>query len=94
MPPSISSKKEIRLKVAPTLYSLLSQNASAFGVKPNDYIVYLIIDDIKENKVEKIPFLSSESEQMVKAAYEEITDLKKKGKLKGMTIAEIMQQIK
>lgn len=90
---SSSSKKEIRLKVDSKLYSLLSQNATNYGVKPNDYILYLLLDDIKDSQAKQIPYIGLESEQMIQEGYEEVQERKRKGKLKGLTAAELKRKL-
>lgn len=93
MKTSTPSKKEIRIKVGSKLYSLLSQNASSFGVKPNDYIVHLILDDIKVNQSSQIPYLDNQSEGIVEEGYQEINQHKKKTKLKSFSAEEIARKI-
>ncbi len=94
MPANTSfSKKEIRLKLAPKLYSFLSRNAGVYGIKPNEYIIHLVLDDIKNNSLQQIQYLSEESDNMIKEGYVEINELKGKGEFKGYNSEELMNKI-
>jgi hypothetical protein len=80
-------KKEIRLKVASKFYNLLEDNANRYGLKPNEYLVHLILDDIKKSAP---PFLSEASEEAVDEAYQERKTSKK---AKAVSAGDIMKLI-
>jgi len=71
-----SPKKEIRIKVESRFFERLKTQAYVYGVKPNDYILYLIINDIKSIE-NKIPYISEESEKIIQEGYSEILKNKK-----------------
>jgi len=85
-----TSKKEIRLKVATRLYDLLKGNADVYGVKANDYILHLILNDIKTFKV---PYLSTDQEKSVNEAYKEVEFLKSNSVLQGQSAESVMNEI-
>ncbi|OGJ47924.1 hypothetical protein A2229_02975 [Candidatus Peregrinibacteria bacterium RIFOXYA2_FULL_33_7] len=82
-------KKEIRIKVNPKLYELLTRNASVYGVKPNDYIIHLILGDLKQ---EIIPYVSKDSEFMIDEGYKEVEAEKKNKTLKGLNAIEVLKK--
>jgi len=83
-------KKEIRLTVGDHFYTLLKQNANIYGVSTNDYIIHLILSDVK---TVKYPYISDLAESTVDESYKEISTKKKAGNLKGLTSQEIMAKI-
>ena len=85
------SKKEIRLKVENKFYRLLQVNADQYGVKPSDYIIHLILDDIKSSKPR---FVSAEVETNLFDTYAEIAEAQSQGAIKGKSAKQIMNLLK
>lgn len=85
------SKKEIRLKVENKFYHLLQVNADQYGVKPSDYIIHLILDDIKSSKPK---FISDEVESNLTDVYAEIAEAKSHGTFQGKSAKQVMNLLK
>ena len=82
-------KKEIRLKVENKFYKLLQNNANIFGVRTSEYIVHLIINDIKNTPT----FLSDEAELAIEESYNEVISAKKNGQFKIESAKEILKSL-